>query len=111
MARWALASLVDAIIFMDYITYIRFDTHKVNKSLTNLGNFLDVFDRFQSHFDFTKGGHIASIRGRRPQRRCLRRNTNKTPSNEHGDEGIKKFESGSIGWFELGAALECYRQA
>lgn len=55
--------------------------------LTNLGDFLDVFNRFQPHFDLTEGGHITSICGRCPQRRWLGRNASKTSSSEHGDEG------------------------
>jgi len=62
MARCAFASLVDAIIFIDYARQQLNHRPVLGcKKATYFGDFLDVSDRLEPQLDFTEGGHVSGI--------------------------------------------------
>ena len=62
MARCAFASLVDAIIFIDYARQ-QLNTVPQHEKATYLGDFLNVSDRLEPQLYFAEGGHVAGILG------------------------------------------------
>ena len=62
MARCALASLVDAIIFIDYSSKTQYSPARDEKA-PYFGDFLNVSDRLEPQLDFAEGSHIARILG------------------------------------------------
>jgi len=57
MALCAFASLLDAIIFIDYAKYGQIQIFP-GAGRADLCDFLDVPDRLETQLNFTKGGHV-----------------------------------------------------
>jgi hypothetical protein len=65
MERWALASFVDAIIFIDYISNgIKFESQCHRTPQAHLCDFLNVSHRLEAHLNLAKGGHATGVGGR-----------------------------------------------
>lgn len=63
MARWALASLLDAIIFIDCTNKNKISINSSHRVASYLGDFLDVLDRPETQLNLAQDGHVPGIGG------------------------------------------------